>query len=63
MKKNLLAIGITAALSTIGFCGVANARIASNGTTINGLTLQGTQLQSLKVEGGQLVAVRRVEVK
>ncbi|MCF2145826.1 hypothetical protein IQ276_004995 [Desmonostoc muscorum LEGE 12446] len=73
MKKHLLAIGVTSALSTIAFCGVANGRIISNGisingvsingSSINGFTLQRTQLQSLKVEGGQLVAVKRVEAK
>ncbi|WP_138499560.1 hypothetical protein [Nostoc sp. PA-18-2419] len=78
MKKYLLAIGVTTALSTIAFCGVVNAKLATNGkslngtslngvslngTSLNGFTLQGTQLRSLKVEGGQLVAVQRVEVK
>ena len=68
MKNHLLAIGVTAALSTIAFCGVANAKLAANGSilqgiSLNGFTLQGTQLQSFKVEGGQLVAVQRVGVK
>jgi hypothetical protein len=74
MKKSLLMIAITAALFPLAFSMEANAAknpkeaikdVIIHGPVLQGTTMQATkrqgmELQSLKVEGGQLVAVTRV---
>ena len=75
MKKSLLMIAIATGVFTLAFSGQAKADLKwngwqLNGWQLNGMKLQGTnmqvtkqqgmELQSLKVEGGQLVAVTRV---
>lgn len=67
MKKSLLGIAITTAMGVVAFSSVANAGLSFNGMSFNGTSLQGTAngiaLHNVKVEGGQLVAVKGVVEK
>lgn len=67
MKTSLLGIAFTTAVGVVAFFSVANAGFTRNagfnGLSMNGMSLQGIAPQDIQVEGGQVVAVKRVVVK